>query len=178
MAIRATTASISSREIFSPSGYPNAKAIPALVVAIALMPASSKIRALATSHAFDSSRTLGPRCMARKAPALATWIARLDIFRSLRGTRLVWVGHCCPTNFENRRGVPRFSFARSGRLILKAESPSLNSLHELPDAHHRPSHRPPPNLLLIVERRHADGIKLAIEGFHHRLCSDSRAHQA
>ncbi len=70
-AIRRTTPSISSREMRCPSGDPNVKAIPALVVAIAPNPDSSNTRALATSQAFGSRRICAPRCMTRNASAFA-----------------------------------------------------------------------------------------------------------
>src|SRR5437899_487536 len=63
--MRETAASISSLLIRSPSAYPRLKAIPALVVASALKPASMKIRALPASHALGST-SIGPSTWSRR----------------------------------------------------------------------------------------------------------------
>src|SRR5436190_1962150 len=69
--IRATAASISSRLMRSPSGYPRLKAIPALVVARAAKPASNKIRALPASHALGST-SIGPSTWSRRS--VSAWL--------------------------------------------------------------------------------------------------------
>src|SRR5216117_1835978 len=69
--IRATAASISSRLMRSPSGYPRLKAIPALVVARAAKPASTKIRALPASHALGST-SIGPSTWSRRS--VSAWL--------------------------------------------------------------------------------------------------------
>src|SRR5215470_7172709 len=58
------------RPRWSPSGEPRLQETPALVVAIARAPASSMIRALATSQAFTSIRGAGPACSERNSSAL------------------------------------------------------------------------------------------------------------
>src|SRR6266540_3949684 len=63
--IRATAASISSRLMRSPSGRPRLKAIPALVVARAEKPASTKMRALPASQAFGRT-SIGPSMWRRR----------------------------------------------------------------------------------------------------------------
>src|SRR6266851_10364337 len=62
--MRETAASISSRLMRSPSGYPRLKAIPALVVARAGNPASMKMRALPASHALGRT-SIGPSTWSR-----------------------------------------------------------------------------------------------------------------
>src|SRR6266536_1729410 len=63
--IRATAASISSRLMRSPSGRPRLNAIPALVVARAEKPASTKMRALPASQAFGRTN-IGPSMWRRR----------------------------------------------------------------------------------------------------------------
>src|SRR2546427_2014375 len=64
--MRETAASISSRLICSPSGYPRLKAIPALVVARAGNPASTKMRALPASQALGRT-SIGPSAWSRRS---------------------------------------------------------------------------------------------------------------
>src|SRR3989441_3108423 len=64
--MRATAASISSRLMRSPSGYPRLKAIPALVVARAGNPASTKMRALPASQALGRT-SIGPSTWSRRS---------------------------------------------------------------------------------------------------------------
>src|SRR5437016_10366198 len=63
--MRWTAASISSRLIRSPSGYPRLKAMPALVVARAGKPASTKMRALPASQALGRT-SIGPSTWRRR----------------------------------------------------------------------------------------------------------------
>src|SRR6185436_19964037 len=71
-AIRRTAAAISGRPIRSWSAYPRDQAMPALVVATAGKPASSKTRALPTSHALGrtSRRERSWSCLRISAFAL------------------------------------------------------------------------------------------------------------
>src|SRR5467141_2271601 len=64
--MRETAASISSRPMRSPSGYPRLNAIPALVVARAGKPDSTKMRALPASHALGST-SIGPSTWSRRS---------------------------------------------------------------------------------------------------------------
>src|SRR5580704_1329721 len=79
-AMRAIAAIISSRGIASPSGYPTENATPALVVAIALAPASSITRALIASHALGSTKIRERSCIDRNASALARCVSRFMVF--------------------------------------------------------------------------------------------------
>src|SRR5438552_683152 len=69
-AMRSTASSIRSRGMRSPSGYPREKATPALVVAIAGAPESSRIRAVAQSQMLASTRGSPLRCSPRRISAL------------------------------------------------------------------------------------------------------------
>src|SRR5690348_13883437 len=70
--IRATTRSISSTGVCSPSSQPSDRATAALDVATARQPGTAaNARALATSHAFGST-SIGPRCIARSSSARDT----------------------------------------------------------------------------------------------------------
>src|SRR5467141_1920342 len=66
--MRETAPSISSRLMRSPSGYPRLNAIPALVVARAGKPDSTKMRALPASHALGST-SIGPSMWSRRSAA-------------------------------------------------------------------------------------------------------------
>ena len=68
-AIRETASIISGAGTAPPSGYPNAAATPALVVAIAGKPSASNTRALAASHAFGMTKIGGVLCSARSRSA-------------------------------------------------------------------------------------------------------------
>ena len=76
--MRATAESISSRLMRSPSMYPRLNAMPALVVASAEKPASTKTRALPASQALGSTN-IGPSTWSRRrTSALAALIAPDD----------------------------------------------------------------------------------------------------
>src|SRR5712691_450775 len=91
--MRATAASISSRLLLSPSVYPRLKAIPALFVARAGKPASTKIRALPASHALGST-SIGPStwsCRSASAwlpsSAVRAWCMGAYLIASLSGVK-------------------------------------------------------------------------------------------
>src|SRR6267378_4084501 len=113
--MRETAASISSRLMRSPSGIPRLNAIPALVVASALKPASTKILALPASHAFGST-SMGPSTWSRRR--LSAFSFTRYLIRSLSGVKAH--AACCPrASFVAAAGV-RFAArqAAGGRRAL------------------------------------------------------------
>src|SRR5947208_16042419 len=72
--IRSVASTIMSRLMRCPSAYPREAAIPELVVAIAGNRACSKIRALAASQAFGSTRMGEPECRERNWTAVYFWV--------------------------------------------------------------------------------------------------------
>src|SRR5580765_1211850 len=99
--MRATRANISSRGMRSPSGYPSEKAMPADVVAMAGKPASSKMRALATSQTFGSTSTPGPRCRSRNRRALSA----LESINSLSSQTILALPGLIPHPLEEARDM-------------------------------------------------------------------------
>src|SRR5208337_1968375 len=97
--------------------------MPAEVVAIAGNPASSKIRALATSHAFGKMRMDGPRWSCRNCIALLL---------------------CDSITFSS------FTGCIAGWLRQFAASFILHALDETGHVHHGAPHRPPPDFLSSV----------------------------
>src|SRR6185437_1338360 len=73
-AIRATTAVISARVRFWPSGRPSDQDTPALVVAMAGAPAAAIMAALPASQALGKTK-IPLSCRARSAAALARWLS-------------------------------------------------------------------------------------------------------
>src|SRR5208337_4728632 len=120
--------------------------MPAEVVAIAGNPASSKIRALATSHAFGKMRMDGPRWSCRNCIALLL---------------------CDSITFSS------FTGCIAGWLRQFAASFILHALDETGHVHHGAPHRPPPDFLSSVMGTHAHRIKPAVKRFQFRLGVDS-----
>src|SRR5579863_5099465 len=117
--------------------------MPALVVAIAVNPASSIIRALATSQTLASSNSFEAECMARKASAFFG-CSRL----ATGGTAAL-------------RGVVVFRF-----FVISA-SWSFRLFPETCRVNNSPAHRTATDLALIVAGDHPQGVKAPVEGFEH-----------
>src|ERR1019366_4836242 len=144
--MRAMRASISSRGIRWPSGYPSEKAMPAEVVAIAGKPALSKMRALATSHAFGRMSTAGPRWSCRNCSALTVWDSIGPSFLLIFG---MWVA-----------------------AASSAASFFAHALDKTGDVHDGASHRAAADFLGAVVSADAHGIEASVKGLQFGLGVD------